>query len=283
MQQEICESIPKPTQKKVLIFIVCFNAEHTIESVLNRIPVNIWSSQHYWTEILIIDDQSMDKTFQRSEEYRRKYPDRKITVLYNPQNLGYGGNQKVGYHYAVKYDFDIVVLLHGDGQYAPEYLNEMIAPIDEDDVDAVFGSRMQHRMKALKGKMPFYKWIGNQVLTFIQNRILHSRLSEFHSGYRAYRVATLKELPFQYNSDYFDFDTDIIIQLLDTGKKIREISIPTFYGNEICRVNGIRYAFKILCSCILSRLNRFGLYYHPKYDYIRDSNIIYKEKFGFSS
>ena len=269
--------------KKILIFVVCYNAEHTIEPVLDRISDSIWDSRRYQAEVLIIDDQSPDKTFYRAEEYRKRHSDRKITVLYNPKNLGYGGNQKVGYHYAIKYNFDIVVLLHGDGQYAPEYLPEMIAPIDESDADAVFGSRMLHRMKALKGKMPFYKWVGNQILTFMQNRILHSGLSEFHSGYRAYRVSALKELPFRYNADYFDFDTDIIIQLLDTGKKISEISIPTFYGDEICRVNGIQYAIKILCSCVLSRLNGLGLYYHPKFDYIQNSNTVYKDKFGFFS
>lgn len=283
MQKETYQSEIKPELKKVLLFVVCYNAEHTIEPVLNRIPDSVWDSPQYQTEILIIDDQSPDKTFNQAEEYRQKHPNRKITVLYNPKNLGYGGNQKVGYHYAIKYNFDVVVLLHGDGQYAPESIPAMIAPIIEMDADAVFGSRMLHRIEALKGKMPFYKWIGNQILTFIQNRVLRSSLSEFHSGFRAYRVSVLKELPFQYNADYFDFDTDIIIQLFDTGKKIKEIPIPTFYGDEICRVNGIKYAIKILRSCVLSRLNKLGLYYHPKFDYTKNSNTVYKAKFGFPS
>lgn len=268
---------------RILIFVVCYKAESTIESVLDRIPESLWSSPSYETEILIIDDESLDGTFQKAHDYSTRYPDKKITVLHNPKNLGYGGNQKIGYHYAIRYGFDIVVLLHGDGQYAPECIPQMIEPIHQGAADAVFGSRMLHRMKALKGKMPLYKWIGNQILTFIQNRILKSHLSEFHSGYRAYRTETLKSLPFQYNSDYFDFDTDIIIQLIDTHKRLHEISIPTFYGDEISRVNGIYYAFRIVRSCLLSRMNKLALYYHPKFDYDPESNYVYQQKFDFPS
>ena len=267
---------------RVLIFIVCYNAESTIEAVLDRIPQTIWENENYDSEVLIIDDQSFDKTFDRAFNYCRLHPERRITVLYNPKNQGYGGNQKIGYCYAMRQGFDAVVLLHGDGQYAPEYLDQMIRPIIEGQADVVFGSRMIDRIGALKGRMPFYKWIGNQTLTFIQNKIIKSRLSEFHSGYRAYSIKTLSEIPFEFNSNYFDFDTDIIIQLVDTGKRIKEIPIPTFYGDEICRVNGTRYAIRIIGSCIRSRLNRIGLYYHPKFDYGR-GNAHYESKFGYAS
>jgi glycosyltransferase involved in cell wall biosynthesis len=269
-------------KKRVLIFVVCYNAEHTIESVLDRISETVWENRDYQVEVLIIDDQSPDNTFYKAHQYSNLHPNRKLTVLYNPKNQGYGGNQKIGYCYAIKNGFDAVVLLHGDGQYAPEYLDQMIRPIIEDQADAVFGSRMLHRLDALKGKMPLYKWFGNQVLTFMQNRILKSNLSEFHSGYRAYRIKTLSEIPFEYNSNYFDFDTNIIIQLIDTEKRIKEIPIPTFYGNEICRVNGIKYAFKIIGSCIQSRFNKIGLYYHPKFDY-EQANTHYQSKFGYAS
>jgi SAM-dependent methyltransferase len=177
----------------------------------------------------------------------------------------------------------VVVLLHGDGQYAPEYLGQMVQPILDGEADAVFGSRMIHRLDALKGRMPLYKWVGNQVLTFIQNHIMRSHLSEFHSGYRAYSVPALASVPFEHNSDHFDFDTDIIIQLLDTQKRIKEIPIPTFYGNEISRVNGIKYAIRIIRACLLSRITRLGIYYHPKFDYEPASNYRYKEKFGYPS
>ena len=270
-------------KKKVLIFIVCYNAEGSIESVLDRIPKDIWESKSFCTEILIIDDQSSDRTFYAAEDYASQRPERKLTILYNPKNQGYGGNQKIGYCYAVKNGFDVVVLLHGDGQYAPEYLGQMVQPILDGEADAVFGSRMIHRLDALKGRMPLYKWVGNQVLTFIQNHIMKSHLSEFHSGYRAYSVAALASVPFEHNSDHFDFDTDIIIQLLDTQKRIKEIPIPTFYGDEISRVNGIKYAIRIIRACILSRIMRLGIYYHPKFDYEPASNYRYKEKFGYPS
>jgi 2-polyprenyl-3-methyl-5-hydroxy-6-metoxy-1,4-benzoquinol methylase len=270
-------------KKKVLIFIVCYNAEHTIKPVLDRIPKEIWGNENYYSEVLIIDDQSFDKTFYKAHEYSRLYPDRHLTVLYNPKNQGYGGNQKIGYCYAIRQGFDAVVLLHGDGQYAPEYLDQMVRPIIDNQADAVFGSRMIKRINALKGRMPLYKWIGNQILTFAQNRIIKSRLSEFHSGYRAYSIKTLSEIPFEYNSNYFDFDTDIIVQLVDNKKRIKEISIPTFYGDEICRVNGIKYAIRVINSCIQSRLNKLGLYYQPKFNYGQDLNVHYESKFGYPS
>lgn len=238
--------------KKVLIFIVCYNAEKSIESVLDRIPKDIWESKSFSTEILIIDDQSPDRTFHMAEEYRRRRPQWNLTVLYNPKNQGYGGNQKIGYWYAIKKGFDAVVLLHGDGQYAPEYLGQMIEPILGGEADVVFGSRMIHKLDALKGHMPMYKWIGNQILTFIQNRLMKSHLSEFHTGYRAYSVPALASVPFEHNSNYFDFDTDIIIQMLETQKRVKEIPVPTFYGDEISRVNGIKYGIRIIRSCLLS-------------------------------
>ncbi len=278
------ESVPAAeNKKKVLIFIVCYNAESAIESVLDRIPKDIWESKSFCTEILIIDDQSSDRTFYAAEDYASRHPEWNLTILYNPKNQGYGGNQKIGYCYAMKNGFDVVVLLHGDGQYAPEYLGQMIQPILDGEADVVFGSRMIHRLDALKGRMPLYKWVGNQVLTFIQNDIMKSHLSEFHSGYRAYSVAALASIPFEYNSNQFDFDTDIIIQLLDTQKRIKEIPIPTFYGNEISRVNGIKYAIRIIRACILSRIMRLGIYYHPKFNYEPVSNYRYKGKFGYPS
>ncbi|MHC4619269.1 MAG: glycosyltransferase [Planctomycetota bacterium] len=282
INQDKGEHAPAAQQKKVLIFIVCYNAEKSIEAVLDRIPDDVWKSSAFGAEVLIIDDQSPDRTFYAAEDYSRRHPQRNLTVLYNPKNQGYGGNQKIGYCYAIKKGFDAVVLLHGDGQYAPEYLGRMIQPILDGNADVVFGSRMIRRLDALKGHMPLYKWIGNQILTFLQNRIMKSRLSEFHTGYRAYSVPALKSVPFEYNANYFDFDTDIIIQLIDTQKRIKEIPVPTFYGDEVSRVNGIKYAVRIIRSCILSKLNKMGLYYHPKFDY-QQSNYRYEAKFGYAS
>jgi glycosyltransferase involved in cell wall biosynthesis len=270
------------TKQKVLIFVVSYNAEKFIASVLDRIPTDAWDNERFSLEVLIIDDESPDKTYYRAVDYQQTHPNRAITVLRNPKNQGYGGNQKLGYHYAIQNGFDIVVLLHGDGQYAPEYIPKMVQPILDNEADVVFGSRMINKSDALRGGMPLYKWVGNQILTFFQNRMLKTKLAEFHSGYRAYRVQSLSSVPFQFNSNYFDFDTDIIIQMLDTGKRIVEIPIPTYYGDEISRVNGIRYGFLILMTSFRSRLIPFGIFYDPKFDYVADGSQ-YTPKIGFSS
>ncbi len=270
------------TQKRVLIFIVCYNAEAFIADVINRLPHNIWHNPRFDAECLIIDDQSADQTFQKAAAFISEWPDRKITVLHNPMNQGYGGNQKIGYYYAIENKFDVVLLLHGDGQYPPEMTEAMVLPVLDGEADAVFGSRMMHKAQALKGRMPLYKWFANQVLTALQNWILGASLSEFHCGFRAYSVPVLALLPFGYNSNYFDFDTDIIIQLLDTGKRIKEIPISTHYGTEISRVNGFKYGWLILRSTLLSRLAPHGIFYHPKFDYYLE-NSVYTLKLGFRS
>ncbi|MEI6423142.1 MAG: glycosyltransferase family 2 protein, partial [Lentisphaerota bacterium] len=268
--------------KKVLIFVVAYHAESHIVSVLERIPKEIWDSEKYTSEILIIDDASADRTKQVCDIYKETRRRFNLKVLRNPVNQGYGGNQKIGYLYAIKNNFDIVVLLHGDGQYAPECLCAMIEPIVSGDADFVIGSRMLNKLNALKGGMPLYKFIGNRILTFLQNRIIKTRLSEFHSGYRAYNVKALRSLPFQCNSNDFDFDTDIIIQMLDNKYRIKEIPIPTFYGDEICYVNGFKYAWDIIKNSIISRLQCVSIIYEPKFDYSH-GNFIYESKVDFPS
>ena len=182
---------------KILIFIVAYNAQHHLEKVLNRIPQSILD---YNYEILIIDDSSTDETFKIGRNYQSDHKDLNLKILYNPDNQGYGGNQKLGYYYSIINNFDLVVLLHGDGQYAPEILEDMIAPILNGSADAVVGSRILQKGGALWGGMPIYKYIGNRILTFLQNRILKSNLTDFHSGYRAYSVKMLEILPFQRNA-----------------------------------------------------------------------------------
>jgi hypothetical protein len=187
-------------------------------------------------------------------------------VLFNPVNQGYGGNQKIGFHYAIKNGFDYVALVHGDGQYAPECLPELLTPLRDGCADAVFGSRMLTQGGALKGGMPFYKYAGNKILTGMQNALLRSSLSEFHSGYRLYSVPALTRIPFDLNSDVFHFDTDIIIQLLIAGQRIRELPIPTYYGDEICNVDGLKYAWDVTKSTFSARMQEYGLLYERKFD-----------------
>ena len=183
-----------------------------------------------------------------------------------PINQGYGGNQKIGYTYAMQKNYDIVILLHGDGQYPPESIPNIVASYADLKTNAVFGSRMMVRYDALHGGMPFYKWIGNQILTAIENFILGTDLSEFHSGYRSYRLNALKKIPFCLNSDDFHFDTDIVIQLVLQKNKILEIPIPTYYGNEKCHVNGLKYAWNCFKSAVKSRLHRAGIFFQPNFE-----------------
>ena len=273
-----------PTRKKrLLIFIVAYNAERTIRQVIQRIPAEL---ALHGAEILIIDDASPDATFQRAHdrvaEGQTPFP---LTILYNPVNQGYGGNQKIGFHYAIQNNFDIVALVHGDGQYAPESLPELLGPLLEDEADAVFGSRMMSRFAALKGGMPLYKYIGNKILTGIQNRLLRASLSEFHSGYRLYSLNALRRIPFDRNTNDFHFDTEIIIQLLRAGLRIKELPIPTYYGDEICHVNGMKYALDVVRASLLSRVQDLGILYERKFDVnaSTESNPLYQSKLSFAS
>ena len=265
---------------RVLIFIVAYNAETTIQNVIRRIDPAL--AEHD-THILVIDDCSTDQTFARAREFTDvPFP---MTVLFNPVNLGYGGNQKIGFHYAIRERFDVVALVHGDGQYAPECLNSLLQPLLSGEADAVFGSRMIAPRGALRGGMPVYKFVGNRILTGIQNRLLKTNLSEFHSGYRLYSVAALAKLPFDRNTNQFHFDTEIIIQLLRAGCRIKELPIPTYYGDEICRVNGMKYAWDVFKATLLSRAQDFGILYDRKYDITAPGrfNPLYQAKFHFES
>jgi len=266
--------------KKALIMIITYNAERHIAGVLDRIPEILWNNPEYKVDVVVIDDCSKDHTTAVAREYIRNSL-RPIRLLRNSVNQGYGGNQKVGYTYAVENGYDAVVMVHGDGQYPPEFIPQMLAPIMAGQADAVFGSRMINKKDALAGGMPRYKFFGNIILTKIQNFMIGSRLSEFHSGFRAYSVAALKKIPFRYNSNVFHFDTDIIIQLADNKLAIKEIPIPTHYGDEVCHVNGMEYAFDVLLSTLQSRIQRFGILYDPKFDY--EQAVSYPDKSHFES
>ncbi len=259
------QSVGNDVVGRLLIFIVAYNAENTIEKVLQRIPVTL--SERYDIEVLIIDDSSQDDTFRKSELIKRAgLIPFKLNVLYNPVNQGYGGNQKIGFHYAIENGFDWVALVHGDGQYAPECLPELVEVLANKKAEAVFGSRMLENKAALSGGMPLYKYVGNKVLTTYQNFMLGSALSEFHSGYRLYSISALQKIPFALNSNDFHFDTEIIIQLIFAKQTIYELPIPTFYGDEICHVNGMKYAWDVFKATLLAKVQPFHICYDPKYD-----------------
>jgi len=240
---------------KVGVVVVAYNAAPTLAQVLDRVPKHF---RPRITRVFVCDDASDDSTYLVGLGYKQVTSDMPLTVIRHPDNLGYGGNQKAGYRLAIEHGLDIVVLLHGDGQYAPECLPQIVAPLERGECDAVMGSRMMVKGAARAGGMPLYKYVGNKLLTRLQNRLLGTSFSEFHSGYRAYSVAALRSIPFERNSDGFDFDTEIIIQLTDAGKRIVEVPIPTYYGDEICYVNGLRYARDVSADVIRYRLGKMG-------------------------
>jgi glycosyltransferase involved in cell wall biosynthesis len=269
---------------RVLVFVVAFNAERTITRVLERIPPNLLD--RYDLEILVIDDSSQDRTFERGEAVRRTgalpFP---IHVFFNPENQGYGGNQKIGFHYAIKRGFDAVALLHGDGQYAPESLPDLLEPLRSGNADVVMGSRFLNPGAARRGGMPLYKFVGNKILSTLQNRLLRTSLSEFHSGYRAYTTNALQKIPFDLNTNDFHFDTEIIIQLLRAHRRLVEIPIPTYYGDEICHVNGMKYAKNVTLASIKARVQEMDLVYERKFDCAPETaaNQRYRTKLDYDS
>jgi glycosyltransferase involved in cell wall biosynthesis len=227
---------------KLGILVVAYNAESTIEKTLLRIP-EIFADQIF--SILISDDASVDLTPSKAKEFAKnsKLP---IEIAVQRKNLGYGGNQKFGYKWAIENNLDYIILLHADGQYAPEFLPKIYETLVTSNVSAVFGSRMLNKKNALKGGMPLYKWVGNQILSNLQNFLAGQSFSEWHSGFRAYQVNALRKINFEKLSDGFRFDTQIILEILRQDGKIIEVEIPTFYGEEISHVNGFIYALEII-------------------------------------
>lgn len=244
----------RATRARIGVLVVAYNAESTLTWVLDRLPESFRSRVDH---VLICDDASQDDTYRIGLEYETA-SDLPLTVVRHAENLGYGGNQKWGYRWAIEHELDIVVLLHGDGQYAPEVIESLVAPLESGACDAVFGSRMMNRGAALQGGMPPYKYVGNKILSRYENLLAGMHLTEWHSGYRAYRVDALRDIAFEHNSDVFDFDTEIILQLHEAGKTICEVPIPTYYGDEICHVNGMKYAFDVVRDVTRYRLRKLG-------------------------
>lgn len=236
------------------ILVLAYNAEKTIGSVLAKISEETYQKAE---GIYIFDDSSEDNTLKVAEAFKstHKYGE-KIHLISHPKNLGYGGNQKYSYRFAQKKGLDTVVMLHGDGQYAPELLLQIYYPILSGKADLVFGSRIKG--DPLRGKMPLYKFLGNKVLTKIQNTIVGSNFSEFHSGYRAFRMDCLNKLPLEKCTNGFSFDTQILILFFDRGYKIVETSIPTYYGEEISHVKSIPYGLNVLSESLKYRIAKIN-------------------------
>ncbi len=258
------EALASNRGKRIGILIVAYNAASTLVEVLRRIPQPVWDNVE---EVVVFDDASQDSTYEVAVGYKVLSEIEKLRVLKHERNLGYGGNQKAGYAYFIRKGFDVVVLLHGDGQYAPEILAQLYHPIVTDEADAVLGSRMLPDYGGpLKGGMPLYKYVGNRILTFIENRALGMHLTEFHSGYRAYSLHALRQIEMARMTDDFHFDTEIIIKLHHQHFRIREVPIPTYYGREICYVNGFKYAADVLRAVYRYRRTIRSVKCYPEFE-----------------
>src|SRR3989338_4336580 len=204
--------------KKIVVVLPAYNAAKTLEKTLFAIP------KDWVDDIVLVDDASKDDTVAVSRKLGLK-------TFVHKKNLGYGGNQKTCYQEALKLGADIAVMVHPDFQYDPVFIPEMVQLLANDKGDAVFGSRMKIKANALKGGMPYWKFVANIFLTMIENIILDNHLTEYHSGFRAYNKKVM-QLPLNLNSDNFVFDTEIIVQMKIAGLRIKEIPISSIYfGN----------------------------------------------------
>lgn len=232
---------------KIVVVLPAFNAARTLERTWAEIPFEVVD------EVVLVDDASKDET----AELARRLG---IRTVIHPRNLGYGGNQKTCYRTALELGGDIVVMLHPDYQYTPKLIVAMAAMIAYGEFDAVLGSRILG-VGALKGGMPFYKYCANRFLTLAENLLLNYKLSEYHTGYRAFSRAVLEKLPLQANSDDFVFDNQMLAQLVWSGWRIGEVSCPTRYFAEASSINfrrSVRYGFGVLGVALSYRMARWG-------------------------
>ena len=233
----------------VLVVMPAYNAARTLTDTWAGI------SRDVVDEVLLVDDRSLDDTL----EVAARLPIRTIGL---PHNVGYGGNQKTCYLEALRLDADIVVMLHPDGQYDPAVLPDLIAPIQKGEADLVLGSRMLIPGGARAGNMPLYRFVSNKALTAIENRMLGTRFSELHTGYRAYSRSFLKTVPFLRNSNDFVFDSQIIAQAVALKQRIVEVPIQTRYFSEASSTSmraNFRYGFATLWTMARYRLHAAGL------------------------
>lgn len=239
---------------KNICIILCYNAEKTIESFLDRLfKINFTNP----IDFMILDDFSHDRTSIIVRRYIKKINLPNLDFEQNKKNLGFGGNLKKAYDLAIKKDYRYLTILHGDGQYPPEFLNEMYSKLSKSNL--VLGSRMIYKKNALKGKMPIIRFMGNIFLTSFQNLFFKQNLSEWHTGFRGLDLQTLKEIPYKLNSDYFHIDTQILLQFIIRQKKITEFPIPTFYGQEKSSVNLIKYGLSIILEMFLAKLTNLKI------------------------
>ena len=223
--------------KRVIVVLPAYNAERTLMATYEDIPKDIVD------DVILVDDGSRDNTAEISKKLG-------IKTIIHPSNKGYGANQKTCYREALKKNPDMIIMLHPDYQYSPKLIPAMASMISSGLYDVVLASRILGR-GALRGGMPFYKYISNRVLTMIENYMLGYKLTEYHTGYRAYSSEVLENIPFMKNSDDFVFDNEILAQIIYFKYRIAEISCPTKYFPEASSINfsrSVKYGFGVLAT-----------------------------------
>lgn len=240
------------TQRRLAIVIPAYEAWATLPKVLDRIPADIHEAVHV---ILIVEDCGPAGPLSTTPGLLAAYP--KVRVLQHDRNRGYGAAQKTGYRRALELGCDLAILLHADGQYAPELMERLLAPILRGEADIVLGSRMLRKWEALRGGMPLYKFLGNVFFTLIENLAYGLRLSEYHSGYIAYDRGALQRIPFERLTDAFHFDGQMLMLGAKTGLRVAEVAIPTHYGNEISHLRAFRYGLEVFETILSYWAGRF--------------------------
>lgn len=234
--------------KRIFVVMPAYNAVRTLRQTVSELPHEIVD------EVLLVDDRSSDKTVELAREMR-------LTTFLHHANLGYGRNQKTCYREALKRGADIVVMLHPDYQYSPKLVTAMAGLIASGEYDVVLASRILGK-GALSGGMPVYKYVANRFLTMFENLLLSFKLSEYHTGYRAFAREVLSSLPLEENSDDFVFDNEILAQAIYRRYRIGEISCPTKYFPEASTINfarSVKYGLGVLAVSIKFRLQKMGL------------------------
>ena len=214
-------------EKKIIVVLPAYNAAKTLVKTYNEIPFDIVD------EVILVDDNSIDATIDVAKNLNKNCP---LHIISHQNNLGYGGNQKSCYNKALELNADIIVMLHPDYQYTPKLIHSMCYLIANDVYPVVIGSRILGN-GALKGGMPVYKYVANRFLTFFQNLLMNQKLSEYHTGYRAYSKEVLNKINFNKNSNDFIFDNHFLAQILFNGFEIAEITCPTKYFKESSSIN----------------------------------------------
>ncbi len=239
--------------KKVTVVLPAYNAAATLEKTYKEIPMDIVD------EVVLVDDNSKDETMQKAKDLGIKH------VIKHEVNRGYGGNQKTCYNKALEIGSDIIIMVHPDYQYTPKLIESMAYLIANEVYPVVFGSRILGK-GALKGGMPIYKYIANRILTLFQNILMGQKLSEYHTGYRAFDKKIFEKINIEANSDDFIFDNQMIAQVFNANFDIAEITCPTKYFDEASSINFKRssiYGLGVLKVSVLYRLNKWGIYTSP--------------------